>query len=323
MKTENPFSESKLLSHAGRIFGNHAPVTADIFLTNYCNNRCQYCNYRRWEHTPGCRHITLGDFARYVTRLRELGVLGVILTGGGEPTLDPDFSEITRWLETNGVPYGVNTNLLRYPGDIRPRFLKVSLDAWDETSYEHKRGVRGFQQVIDNLTRFSERRAQGTRLGVQLLAERYDEARRFIDFTLTLPVDYISVRPMESTCGQYYDNPERLLQARLITALLESAHATDGRVITSPKWRYAVSCEKPPQDCPANWSQLAIDELGNVLYCCQRPYDVVGHILDPDILQKKAEFSCDFSTCDYPCRLTGANSLLRSLPRGFNDVEFI
>ena len=30
----------KMVAHIGRVAGDHRPITADIYLTNYCNNRC-------------------------------------------------------------------------------------------------------------------------------------------------------------------------------------------------------------------------------------------------------------------------------------------
>ena len=39
---------NKMLAHLDRIVGEHKPITADIFLNNFCNNRCPYCTYGRW-----------------------------------------------------------------------------------------------------------------------------------------------------------------------------------------------------------------------------------------------------------------------------------
>ena len=74
----------KMLAHIGRVAGDHRPITADIFLTNYCNNRCPYCTYRRWDLEGGAYSMTLAEFKTYAERLRALGVLGFILTGGGD-----------------------------------------------------------------------------------------------------------------------------------------------------------------------------------------------------------------------------------------------
>ena len=39
----------KMFAHVERALNDRRPITADIFLTNYCNNKCPYCTYRRWE----------------------------------------------------------------------------------------------------------------------------------------------------------------------------------------------------------------------------------------------------------------------------------
>ena len=39
-------SENKILFFPEHIVDKR-PITADVFLTNYCNNRCPYCTYRR------------------------------------------------------------------------------------------------------------------------------------------------------------------------------------------------------------------------------------------------------------------------------------
>ena len=76
------------------------PITADIFLTNYCNNRCGYCAYGRWkELQTEPRYMRAADFEKYMYRLLDLGVKGMILTGGGEPTVNPDFTQIVKTLE--------------------------------------------------------------------------------------------------------------------------------------------------------------------------------------------------------------------------------
>ena len=131
----------KMLSHIDRIAGEQMPITADIFLTNYCNNKCKYCTYGRWKLERDAKAMTYEEFIKYADRLQKLGVQGFILTGGGEPTICPDFTRITKWLEDKGIHYGVNTNLNELEL-IKPDYLKVSLDGYDEESYERSRGVR-------------------------------------------------------------------------------------------------------------------------------------------------------------------------------------
>lgn len=83
----------KMLSHIDRIVGDNRPITADVFLTNYCNNSCPYCTYRRWNLEDGAYSMGYDEFVLYAERLLSFGVQGIILTGGGEPTGLPRFRE--------------------------------------------------------------------------------------------------------------------------------------------------------------------------------------------------------------------------------------
>ena len=91
----NFINQNKLLSHANF---DGKPITADIFLTNFCNNKCPYCTYGRWEliSNEKKKYITFEEFEKYGNRLLELGVKGFVLSGGGEPTINPDFDKITK-----------------------------------------------------------------------------------------------------------------------------------------------------------------------------------------------------------------------------------
>ena len=89
------------------------PITADIFLNDYCNNKCPWCTYARYGERNG-QYMTIHDFITYSDILRQNGIKGFILTGGGEPTICKDFDAITNYLESNNLMYGINTNFNIY-----------------------------------------------------------------------------------------------------------------------------------------------------------------------------------------------------------------
>ena len=118
-------SNNKMLFNLKNVI-EKKPITADLFLTNFCNNKCQYCTYNRWDLPKGRKFVTFNEFVRNVNILEGMGVNGFILTGGGEPTVNPDFDKITKWLETENINYGINTNfnILKL---IKPVYLIYSL----------------------------------------------------------------------------------------------------------------------------------------------------------------------------------------------------
>lgn len=319
---ESNINGSKLMFHPGRVAGDHRPITADIFLNNYCNNKCPYCVYRRWELDEGAYAMTAEDFKRYATRLQELGVLGFILTGGGEPMITPEFEQITAWLEENHIHYGINTNfnVLKL---CAPDYLKVSLDGWDEDSYEACRGVRAYQKVRQNIIEYDawrKKNAPFTSLGVQKVITRFEEIMPFYEANKDLPFDYMSLRPMESTLGEFYASDEAKADAKRCIQFIKVLHDYDPRVVLNFKWRML---DEVCETCIAHWSQIAMNERGKIMYCCHKPYQLIGHVMDEDIMAKHAAAHTDKNTCDVPCRLTAPNAYLKALAAGTKDPLFI
>lgn len=309
----------KLIRHIER-FTEQTPITADVFLTNFCNNKCPYCTYHRWSLDPGARYMAYEDFVKYSTRLFELGVKGIILTGGGEPTINPDFDQITKWLENNGIRYGINTNFNVFK-DFSPTYLKVSLDGYDEQSYKLKRGVHAYSRVIENIKKYRENgKHKDTSFGVQIVVNDLSEIERFYEGVKGLDVDYIVYRPIESTYRCAYTDNDVQTTIPVLTKHIQSIARLDKRVVMNSKW---TQLDVFPKQCSANWAQIALDEKGNVIYCCHKPYEIVGHIMDANILEKKRNFHTDMSKCDVPCRLTASNLIQEYLSKPMKDDCFV
>lgn len=296
---------SKICWHLGN---GEKPVTADIFLTDYCNNACPYCAYARYGERNG-EYMPFEKFVEYVERMRHgLGVQGFILTGGGEPTINPDFDRITAFLEDSGIHYGINSNFNVYR-DCNPDFLKVSLDGYDKESYKERRRVDGYDKTIENIKRFRKEHPQ-TRLGLQMLATDSEEVTKFHDAHAGLDVDYMVFRPVESCGGKYYDDYLKQYERYTVVSTVKMLAILDPRVVLNYKFDHIG---ESVSDCPAHWSQLAINQRGEVLYCCHKPQEIVCHIMDKDILEKHRNAHHNAESCDIPCRLSGANAVLREL----------
>jgi len=312
----------KMFAHIERALNDRRPITADIFLTNYCNNKCPYCTYRRWELETGAYSMRYEEFVEYAKRLLELGVKGFILTGGGEPTLCRDFKKITNWLEEHNVHYGINTNFneMRY---IKPDYLKVSLDGWDEDSYEKSRGVRAYKKVRNNIQAYAEwkrRESPETTLGIQRVVSWPDDVYKFYKANCDLDVDYMSFRPIESTGGIAYPDEYSGGHIKEIVYTIKELEKKDSRVKLNFKWNMIDEQERI---CTAQWAQIAVNEHGQVMYCCHKPYEIIGHVMDRDILETKVRAKTDMARCDIPCRMTAPNKFMAQMEKERKDPYFI
>ena len=71
----------------------------------------------------------------------EMGVRGIELTGGGEPTIHPQFSQIVAAINARGLKWGIVTNGVR-PQDLSTAtWARVSLDASNAVTYAKIRRV--------------------------------------------------------------------------------------------------------------------------------------------------------------------------------------
>lgn len=304
-------ASNKLVYFQDRLNGNRIPITADIYLTDYCNNSCQYCRFGKRSG----KAMSYEMFVRVYRRLFDLGVRGFILTGGGEPTINPDFGRITAFLEFVGASYGVNTNFNVYR-EFSPVFLKVSIDEGDTIKYEQLRGADKLTDVVANVLRyrqFLERTGAKTRIGVQCVTKSIEQVKRFHLFVseyLWASVDYIQFRPVEMV-GENLDYTK-------ILEYIDHVKRFDKKVYRSYKFDHVVTAF---DSCLASWAAITVDVEGMVHYCCNRPDMVVGSIFDEDILAKKAAIVPDMSKCERPCRLTGANiQMLEGIDKELNFI---
>ena len=105
-----------------------------------------------------------------------------------------------------------------------------------------------------------------------------------------------------------------------ILEFLQDLHKRDSRVCINYKW-YEIKTQF--DKCYANFSQIAINENSEVMYCCHKPYEIIGKLSDKDIWEKREQFQTNMSMCDVPCRLTAPNNFIQSLQDVPHDAAFI
>lgn len=151
-----------LTGHAASI----APVTLDVWPSLTCNARCPLCQYRisgaRREVDETKRLSVLNrDLANQIfAGAAGMGVRSVILTGGGEPLLNPCVVELARSAREHGLRWGLITNGLLLTADVardllsqHPTFLRVSLDAGtsERRSMLYGTPADDFERVLRNV----------------------------------------------------------------------------------------------------------------------------------------------------------------------------
>ncbi|HEY5101565.1 MAG TPA: radical SAM protein [Steroidobacteraceae bacterium] len=118
-----------------------------LYLTERCNSRCVSCDY--WRHGRADMNLEsvrrlLPSFARLETK--------VILISGGEPLLNPAWSDIAELLRASGQKLWLLTSGLSLAKHARRAgqlfdAITVSLDGIDRETYRAIRGLDAFDNV--------------------------------------------------------------------------------------------------------------------------------------------------------------------------------
>ena len=177
------------------------PVSVELSLTNRCNLRCYWCsdsNLRKRSMTD----IAFHTVKKLFKDLAENGTRGIVIEGGGEPTLYRKFNDVLRCAKDYGLSLGLITNgtRLTYGNNIDYfDWIRVSLDAANRNQFLEGKGSDLFDTVITNIENMASHkyRCNGV-IGVGYVLTKNNEDN-LEDLVLNLHkihVDYIQIRPV-------------------------------------------------------------------------------------------------------------------------------
>ena len=97
--------QAKLVRHIDRLeswFNTDRcnPILVEIAPTGFCNAKCSWCSFKD-KHTN--EKIKTSTLLGILDDLPRLGVRAINWTGGGEPTLHPDFTRFVEYAERLGI----------------------------------------------------------------------------------------------------------------------------------------------------------------------------------------------------------------------------
>lgn len=211
----------KLLQHIDRVAElkagfRPAPVNVEIDLSNRCSLGCEWCHFA-YTHTRGpltgkrlkpIGAVGGGDLMdsvlalKIVDQLSEAGVRSLTWTGGGEPTLHPDFDTIIGYTAAAGLEQGLYTHG-GHIGEQRADTLKqhltfvyVSLDAADKQDYRRDKGVDRFDAACSGVRWLVKAKGLATvGVGFLLTEENWRRAGEMVTLSRRLGADYAQFRP--------------------------------------------------------------------------------------------------------------------------------
>lgn len=198
----------KLLFHIDRISkwlkgDNVYPILAEFDLSNCCNHKCDFCTF---NYIKDRSVLSTSVVKKSVKEFSDGGVKSINWTGGGEPLLHKDFSDIARYTNFLGIEQGIFTNgslLNEEKIDAildTHSWIRISIDAGTKDTYKKIRKVDDFENVMHNiraLVAAKEKKSSVTTIGIGFIItpENYNEMRDFSELIKDLDVDYGQYKP--------------------------------------------------------------------------------------------------------------------------------
>ena len=130
-------------------------LLCNYYVTYKCNAYCHFCDFADHAKFKKMPHASLEDFKTNLDQLAELGVKFIDLTGG-EPLLNRNIAEMTRYAKIQKMQTSITTNSLlyhKYAEDLAGNvdLFHFSLDSPDEDEHNTIRGVNCFNSVLESI----------------------------------------------------------------------------------------------------------------------------------------------------------------------------
>jgi len=366
--TGNPFSPLKLFTHMDRLHDwwsgkNVYPITLELGPATVCNHYCTWCMHGAYfgKHRndaevakayPDNSIMKFDFYKRILDECIPLGIKSVILSGSGEPFMNPEISRFIEYTRENGVDIAVITNgsVIREQ-DIAAAvscstWIRISLDAGTSQTRRrvHRTAENDFENTLENMRRLSAAKKSmnsSVQLGSQiaLCPENVHEMFEVARISKECGMDYTQIKPVifhpESSdsqlAGEFFLNA--LERARETRAKLEDAGFS---VYVKEDQFSAILAENHEvglyRKCYANFFPI-VEANGIIYYCSQTrglPQFALGDLNRSSFKEiweserrKRICRTIDVTKCQPICRCHPINKALWSIRHPDPGVNFV
>lgn len=317
-----------------------APQTIEVDLTDgACNQACGHCCFDS-GNAKEMVSINPVILNRGLTQAYKLGTRAVEFVGGAEPTAHPGVASIlgdTLEIGNGDMEAGIITNGVLaeriLPVAPRMRYVRVSLDSADETTYNllHKAPQHHFRKVLKNLARLRSAipivpRARQLGIGYLVVPPLNHHAEQIVaaaELAHKLNVDYIVYRPVEVATEvpqEFWEQAQQgIVRAKQYLRQVGSHTVAFGG--TGTRWDTLRPGGHPTGICDAKPLVAVIQANGDVAFCIlnrNRRDLTVGNIADTSFEElwfsethREAWQSFPVDGCPNPCKFYHYNRIVR------------
>lgn len=295
------------------------PRFISCWISEVCNLDCTYCFFSETNHDKSHLYIDREVFLRWLQEAKDSGAEALEFSGGGEPTLHPEFQRIYQTAHAMGYALGLITHacndmpVLDMAGKFK--YVRCGLDAATAETHDaikrNKRKDYWFHKAIENikeLVRIREAKSgMDFTVGIKVVLNsvNFHELEAMIQLARDLRVNYIQIKREHSSDNDL--GPEQMSMARGILRRETGILAGNGgggvtRVLgTVDHARATAKCFMSP-------IHTVVTATGKVLQCCffeERPIgtifqtfrDVWGSTEHRAVIERTTVQECDKLDC--------------------------
>jgi len=323
------------------------PVHVQLIISDFCNQNCNFCAYRTEGYQSNelfkiynngvinnnpRRMIPLSKLNEIIADCKTMGVKAIQITGGGEPTVHPDFDQVISTILDADIDVSVVTNGLlmtekRAALLSQCSWVRVSIDSACSDTYAKIRRVKQeeFEIVKRNVKRLSNiaNRKAYVGIGYTITHDNYREIYDGCKLAKSLGVDNIRISAVfQNDNHKYFED----MESEILDNLNRSEELNDDafRVFNNFKSRYNDLEQGRPDYHKCHYMHFTTYIGGdqNVYVCCVNSYNergLIGSIVDKSFkelwdsqLKQDLFNNYDANKCDR-CMFNDKNRFIESL----------
>lgn len=302
------------------------PRFISCWVSEVCNLDCTYCYFSETNSDKSHQYIDADRFVRWLSQAKAAGAESLEFSGGGEPTLHPQFREIFMRACTMGYKMGIIThacNPMPYLDEMVLRFsyMRCGLDAATVETHDaikrNKRKGYWFHQAIENIEtavglRDCLKDPKPFTVGIKVVLNSINqhELIPMIKMAENLRVDYIQIKYEHSSDHSLSPDHLNSLQA------MADQQAFNGhtRVMCN------LSHQRATVKCFMSPIHTVVTATGKILQCCFFESRPIGTIYQefPDMWgneqHRKVIEMTTIEECDkVDCRWNGWNRKMKDI----------
>lgn len=133
------------------------PIVVEFDSTTECNLACEHCITKE---LLGSLFFNGQELRDYADALHRMGTKAIILTGGGEPLMNPYIDDFIARLKAYRFQIGLITNgtlLHEHLDSLRDLdWVRLSMDASTDETFFKMKGRRAFEDVLRNIAAYAK-----------------------------------------------------------------------------------------------------------------------------------------------------------------------